>query len=104
LQKRPLSDGGFVFASLKNDKARLLAPVLFVMELLAARRREESLQRLRAGEAWQGWQDEAEREVSPVFTNEFGAHLHPQTVYNHFKKLAVQIGAPHARVHDLRHP
>lgn len=103
LQKRPLADGGFVFAPLKNDKARSLAPAPFVMELLAARRKEESLQRLKAGEAWRGWQDEAERETAPVFTNEFGAHLHPQTVYNHFKKLAVQIGAPNARVHDLRH-
>lgn len=38
-----------------------------------------------------------------MFTTPFGAHLHPQTVYNHFKKLAAQVGAPNARVHDLRH-
>ena len=25
------------------------------------------------------------------------------TVYNHFKKIAVEIGAPNAKVHDLRH-
>ncbi len=103
LQKRPLKDGGFTFAPLKNEKARSLAPAPFVMELLESRRKEESLQRLRAGEAWQGWQDEKARESAPVFTNEFGAHLHPQTVYNHFKKLAVRIDAPNARVHDLRH-
>lgn len=103
LQKRPLQDGGFTFAPLKNDKARILAPAPFVMELLERRRKEESLQRLKAGEAWQGWQDEKERETAPVFTNEFGAHLHPQTVYNHFKKLVVRIDAPNARVHDLRH-
>ena len=38
-----------------------------------------------------------------MFTNDFGGHLHPQTVYAHFKKLAASVGAPNARVHDLRH-
>lgn len=38
-----------------------------------------------------------------MFTTLTGAHLCPQTLYNHFKKLAVRIGAPVARVHDLRH-
>ena len=103
LQKRPLKDGGFTFAPLKNDKARSLAPAPFVMALLERRRSEESQQRLRAGEAWQGWQSEGERAGAPVFTNEVGAHLHPQTVYNHFKKLVARIGTPNSRVHDLRH-
>lgn len=103
LQKRPLADGGFVFAPLKNDKIRILKPAPFVLRLLEQRRNEESLQRLQAGASWCGWQNEQERKVSLVFTNPLGAHLHPQTVYNHYKKIAVQIGAPHSRVHDLRH-
>lgn len=38
-----------------------------------------------------------------VFTTASGSNLSPQTVYNHYKKLAVKIGAPSSRVHDLRH-
>ena len=34
LQKRPLADGGFVFAPLKNDKVRIIAPAPFVLDLL----------------------------------------------------------------------
>ena len=33
----------------------------------------------------------------------FGTPLQPQTTSNHFKKLAAEIGAPNAKVHDLRH-
>lgn len=33
LQKRPLKDGGTVFASLKNDRTRIIKPAPFVMEL-----------------------------------------------------------------------
>ena len=36
LQKRPMEDGGTVFAPLKNDKTRVLKPAPFVMELLTA--------------------------------------------------------------------
>ena len=38
-----------------------------------------------------------------MFTNEIGHHLQPKRVYLHFKKIAEEIGAPDARVHDLRH-
>ena len=34
LQKRPIADGGFVFASLKNDKVRVVAPAPYVLDLL----------------------------------------------------------------------
>lgn len=52
LQKRPLTDGGWVFAPLKNNKTRILKPAPFVMELLACRRREQAEQRLKAGDIW----------------------------------------------------
>ncbi len=103
LQKRPKADGGFVFASLKNDRSRLLTPAPFVMDLLRAHKKQQALQRLQAGDLWQGWQNEKKRESALVFTNVLGDHLSPQTVYNHFKKLGVFIGAPDACVHDLRH-
>ena len=81
----------------------MLQPAPFVIKLLEQRRQEESCQRLQAGTLWQGWQCDQERETALVFTNTLGSHLHPQTVYNHYKKIATQIGIPHSRVHDLRH-
>ena len=32
-----------------------------------------------------------------------GEHLNIVTLYNNFKIIAAQIGAPEARIHDLRH-
>lgn len=103
LQKRPLADGGFVFASLKNDKARILKPAPFVMELLKRRQREQAAQRLQAGELWHAWGNMDEQKTALVFTTVTGDHLSPQTVYLHYKRLATKIGAPDSRVHDLRH-
>lgn len=103
LQKWPLSDGGFTFAPLKNDKTRIIKPAASVIALLSRRWKEQTEQRLRAGEAWQGWQSAEERKAALVFTTLTGTNLSPQTVYNHYKKLSAQIGAPDSRVHDLRH-
>lgn len=103
LQKRLLKDGGFTFAPLKNDKVRILKPAPFVMALLKRREKEQTAQRLQAGEAWQGWSGTEDRKTALVFTTATGTNLSPQTVYYHYKKLAVQIGAPDSRVHDLRH-
>jgi integrase len=103
LQKRPLADGGFTFAPLKNDKTRTIRPAPFVLELLERRRREQAAQRLKAGTLWEGWQTAEEQKRALVFTTATGGNLSPQTVYNHYKKLARQIGAPESRVHDLRH-
>ena len=103
LQKRPLRDGGFTFAPLKNDKVRILKPAPFVMELLERRKKEQAAQRLKAGELWQGWNRAEERKTALVFTTDTGSNLSPQTLYYHYKKIAAQIGAPDSRVHDLRH-
>ena len=103
LQKRPLSDGGFTFAPLKNDKVRVIAPAPFVLALLKQWKQKQAEDKLLSGSLWKGWKTEKERQAAIVFTNELGGHLHPQTVYNHFKKLAASVGAPQARVHDLRH-
>lgn len=103
LQKRPLGDGGFTFAPLKNNKTRILKPAPFVMELLERRRKEQTAQRLAAGEGWEGWATPEERKTALVFTTPSGSNLSPQTVYSHYKKLAAKIGAPNSRVHDLRH-
>lgn len=103
LQKRPKANGGIVFASLKNDKARILKPAPYVMELLRQRYDQQIQQRKSAAESWEGWLTEEEHRKALVFTTLTGTYLSPQTVYNHFKKIAAQIGAPDARVHDLRH-
>lgn len=44
-----------------------------------------------------------EHSRAAVFTNELGGYLNPMQIYLHFKKIAIDIGAPKARVHDLRH-
>ena len=103
LQKRPQQDGGFTFAPLKNNKTRIIKPAPFVLSLLERRRREQVEQRFRAGELWTGWSNAEERKKALVFTTATGGNLSPQTVYNHYKKLARKIGAPDSRVHDLRH-
>ena len=42
-------------------------------------------------------------ETGLVFTGPFGGYLSYRTVYDCFKRLVKKIGAPNARVHDLRH-
>ena len=103
LQKRPLKDGGFTFAPLKNNKTRILKPAPFVMKLLERRKCEQAEQRFMIGDLWEGWNSAEERKTALVFTSAIGKNLHPQTVYSHYKKLAAQIGVPESRVHDLRH-
>ena len=103
LQKRPLKDGGFTFAPLKNNKTRILKPAPFVMKLLERRKCEQAEQRFMVGDLWEGWNSAEEHKTALVFTSAIGKNLHPQTVYSHYKKLAAQIGVPESRVHDLRH-
>ena len=103
LQKRPLRDGGFVFAPLKNDKTRTIHAAAFVMDLLHRRKREQMEHRLLAGEAWEGWTTSEEAKKALVFTNALGVHFTQPSVVRHYKKIAARIGAPNSRVHDLRH-
>ena len=103
LQKRPLRDGGVMFTSLKNGKGRILKPAPYVMELMRKQYNLQIRQREAASAAWKGWNTEAEHRTSLAFLTVFGTPLQPQTTSNHFKKLAAEIGAPNARVHDLRH-
>ena len=103
LQKRPNADGGFVFASLKNDRIRVITVAPYVIDVLRSHKTRQERDKLAAGDDWQGWKTRSEMATALVFTNALGEHLHPQTVYSHLKKLAVEIGAPDACVHDLRH-
>ena len=103
LQKRPERDGGYTLAPLKNDKARTITAAPFVMQLLREQEKAQLLQRLQAGELWQGWQSMEERKTGFVFTRDTGRYLDVTMVYKRYKKLAAAIGVPESRVHDLRH-
>ena len=66
-----------------------------VVDALKKHKISQSIDRLKAGEAWEA--------SGFVFTNELGHHVSPNTVYHNFKRIAASIGLPEARLHDLRH-
>ena len=103
LQKRPLKDGGTVFAPLKNNKTRILKPAPYVMDILSKQWTIQTEQRIRAGELWRAWTNEEERQTALVYTTPEGNDVSPTSLRYHFKKLVTAIGAPNVRVHDLRH-
>ncbi len=103
LQKRDKAEGGYQFAPLKNDKSRVIKLSPFVLNLLEKQKIKQRGDKLAAGELWQGFQTIEEQETALVFTTKTGNHLSCATLYNNFKRIAAQIGAPNARVHDLRH-
>ena len=103
LQRRPQHAGGTQLVPTKNGKYRVLRPAPFVMDLLKERYNQQILQSKRASVAWEAWHDEKGHKKALVFTNEIGRYLVPKRVYLHFRAIADAIGAPNARVHDLRH-
>ena len=103
LQRRPQKDGGSTLTSVKSGKPRILKPAPFVMQLLKIRYTEQIMQKQRLEDLWLAWSNEEEHKKALVFTNLQGGYLIPKRVYLHFKSAAVAIGAPDARVHDLRH-
>lgn len=103
LIKRKQDDGGPMLASTKNGKVRTIKPAPFVIKLLKRQHTEQSMQRLQKGEKWEGWKTEEERRTALVFTTSAGHYISPTSIRYHFKKLAVDIGVPECRVHDLRH-
>lgn len=103
LQRDPEQWSNFRFVPLKNSKTRTIKLSPYVVEILRKQRIEQTKQRLKAGELWQGWQNEKERETWYIFTNESGRYLNSATVYENFKKIVSEIGIPEARLHDMRH-
>ena len=103
LQKRRLEDGGPTLASTKNGKTRVLKPAPFVMELLNRQYKEQTAQRLKMGDIWQGWESAEERKTALVFNTPEGKSISQTSLRYHFKKVVEAIGVPSCRVHDLRH-
>ena len=96
LQREKKKGGAYIFAPLKNDKARRITPAPWVMELLWIHKMEQEKQKSLAGSLWE--------ESGLVFTNEIGRHLAIHTLYKDFKKVVTSIGCPDTWFHDLRHP
>lgn len=95
LQREKRQGGQYVFAPLKNNRSRTIAPAPWVMRTLKAHQVKQLEARLRAGPLWTG--------SGLVFTNELGGHLAAHTVYKRFKEIVKSIGCPEMRFHDLRH-
>ena len=95
LQHEKKKGGAYIFAPLKNDKARTITPAPWVMQLLHTHKAKQAAQRLQTGGLWE--------DSGLVFTNETGQHLAIHSVYKAFKKVVASIGRPDARFHDLRH-
>lgn len=103
LQKRPVVDGGYTFCPLKNSKTRIIRLSPFVLSVLRNQDAQQAAEKLKAGTAWEGFQNVEERKTALVFTNRIGKNIAAETVRLNFKKIASAIGVPEARVHDLRH-
>ena len=61
------------------------------------------MQKQRSEDLRLAWSSEEEHKKALVFTNLQSGYLIRKRVYLHFKSTAAAIGAPDARVHDLRH-
>ena len=81
--------------STKNGKSRRIAIPPYVVAVLRQARRSQLENRMLHADCYD--------DSGFVFTDEIGRHLVPKSVYDSFKKIAAQIGAPNARFHDLRH-
>ncbi len=95
LQREKKKGGAYLFAPLKNDKARTITPAPWVMQLLRIHKDKQLEQMQNVGELWEN--------SGLVFTDEVGHHLAISTLYNHFKAVVTNIGMPNIRFHDLRH-
>ena len=96
LQRPREGDGKCILVTTKNSKSRKLKPAREVMNVLYRVKKQQMTWQLEHGECFQN-------PMNLVFTNEFGGYLNPNMVYNHFKEVVAQIGAPEVRFHDMRH-
>ena len=103
LQRVPGKWSEWRFVPLKNNKTRTIKLSPFILSLLQKHKTAQQTARLAAGGLWQGFSNLEEQETDFVFLDDMGNHLNAATVYENFKKIAAQIGAPEARFHDLRH-
>jgi len=95
LRRDQKKGGKFYFSPPKNNKSRTLTLAPSVVRLFQLQRIEQNSMRLYAGDLWE--------DHGLVFTNEIGSYLSYRTIYDCFKRIVRNIGAPETRFHDLRH-
>lgn len=96
LQYLGSAKGGYMYATPKNNKPRIIALPDKAVEALKRQRVMQNTARLAAGPLWNNPND-------LVFTNEIGEHLKHDLIYRHLKKIFSAMGTPDLRFHDLRH-
>ena len=94
---RVKGDTEFRFASLKNDKARVLTAADEVMEVLKLQKERQTAWAAALGDGWSN-------PDHLVFTTEFGRYINNKILYQNFKRIMRKLGKPNLRFHDLRHP
>ena len=93
---RVKGDTEFRFASLKNDKARVLTVADEVIDVLKLQKQRQKSWAAALGNGW-------ENPDNLVFTTEFGRYINNKILYQNFKRIAKKLGKPDLRFHDLRH-
>ena len=93
---RVKGDTEFRFASLKNDKARVLTAADEVMEVLKLQKERQTAWAAALGDGWSN-------PDNLVFTTEFGRYINNKVLYQNFKRIMKKLGNPNLRFHDLRH-
>ena len=93
---RVKGDTEFRFASLKNDKARVLTAADEVMEVLKLQKQRQAAWAAALGDGW-------ENPDNLVFTTEFGRYINNKILYQNFKRIMKKLNKPNLRFHDLRH-
>ena len=95
-RNRVKGDTEFRFASLKNDKARVLTAADEVMEVLKLQKERQTAWAAALGDGWSN-------PDHLVFTTEFGRYINNKILYQNFKRIMRKLGKPDLRFHDLRH-
>lgn len=95
LRREQKKVGEYYFSPPKNNKSRCLTLAPSVIQLFRLQKLEQNSMRMEAGDAWE--------EHGLIFTNQTGGYLSYRTVYDCFKRIIRNIGAPATRFHDLRH-
>lgn len=102
-QRIPGNWSQFRFETLKNDKSRTITLSPYVISILEDQKKQQRIDKLAAGEFWQGFDNIEEQKTAFVFTDKTGKPLNPAPVYENLKTIVTDIGIPDAYVHTLRH-